>query len=78
MVIIRGAAQPARPRPVPQAPGGVADAVKMAYRASLATGAPLSQRAMADRFGIPRRRAARLAAEVTAEHNGLAVGAARL
>ena len=69
MVIIRGATRPARVAPA-RAPGSVADAVKMAYRASLAAGAPLSQRAMAGRFGISRRRVAHLAAEVTAEYNG--------
>ena len=69
MVIIRGATRPARVAPA-RAPGSVADAVKMAYRASLAAGAPLSQRAMARRFGISRRRVAPLAAEVTAEYNG--------
>lgn len=70
MVIIRGASQRPRAVPAPRPPEDVADAVKMAYRASLAAGAPLSQRAMAAQFGIDRRRAGRLAAEVAAESNG--------
>jgi len=40
---------------VPQVPGDVEQAVRAAYVASVAAGAPLSQRAMAERFGLSRR-----------------------
>jgi hypothetical protein len=71
MVIIRGQSTPALTRSqagnTAAAPNNVADAVKIAYRASIAAGSPLSQRAMAAGFGLSRRRIARLVAEVTAE-----------
>ena len=38
--------------------------------ASVATGSPLSQRAMAERFGLSRRRVSQLVAQVTAGGNG--------
>ncbi len=41
-------------------PGDVREAVAAAYAASLAAGAPLSQRAMAARFGISRRQVSQL------------------
>jgi hypothetical protein len=41
---------------VPQVPGDAEQAVRAAYAASVAAGAPLSQRAMADRFGLSRRK----------------------
>jgi hypothetical protein len=37
---------------VPEVPGDVEHAVRAAYAASVAAGAPLSQRAMAERFGL--------------------------
>ena len=40
-------------------------AVRAAYAASVAAGAPLSQRAMAERFGLSRRRVSQLVAQVT-------------
>jgi len=55
---------------VPQVPGDVEQAVRAAYAASVAAGAPLSQRAMAGRFGLSRRRVSQLVAEVTASGNG--------
>jgi Protein of unknown function (DUF2637) len=65
MTMTRGHATP-RPAGCPQpAPGDVAAA---AYRASLAAGAPLSQRAIAQQFGLSRRHAARIAAEITTGH----------
>ncbi|HUY51118.1 MAG TPA: DUF2637 domain-containing protein [Streptosporangiaceae bacterium] len=67
MVMIRGQASQT-------APADAAEAVRMAYRASLAAGAPLSQRAMARRFGLSRRRVSSIAAEVTAETGGTAPG----
>jgi hypothetical protein len=42
--------------PVPRVPGDVEQAVRAAYAASVAAGEPLSQRAMADRFGLSRRK----------------------
>ncbi len=55
---------------VPQVPGDVEQAVRVAYAASVAAGSPLSQRAMAERFGLSRRRVGRLVTEVTVESNG--------
>jgi DNA-binding transcriptional regulator YdaS (Cro superfamily) len=51
-------------------PGDVAEAVKVAYRASVASGETLSQRAMAERFGLSRRKVSQLVAGVRAEANG--------
>lgn len=64
MIMIRGQAGQA------PAPADAAQSVKSAYRASIAAGAPLSQRAMAEQFGLSRRRIANLVAEVAAEGNG--------
>jgi hypothetical protein len=55
---------------VPEVPGDVEQAVRAAYAASVPAGAPLSQRVMAERFGLSRRRVSQLAAEVTASGNG--------
>ena len=55
---------------VPQVPGDVEQAVRAAYAASVAAGAPLSQRAMAERFGLSRRRVGQLVTQVTVESNG--------
>lgn len=55
---------------VPQVPGDVEQAVRTAYAASVAAGAPLSQRAMAERFGLSRRRVSQLTTNVTVESNG--------
>jgi hypothetical protein len=55
---------------VPEVPGDVEQAVRAAYAASVAAGAPLSQRAMAERFGLSRRKVSQLAAQVTASGNG--------
>ena len=54
----------------PKVPGDVEQAVRAAYAASVATGSPLSQRAMAARFGLSRRRVSQLVGEVTASGNG--------
>ena len=43
---------------VPEVPGDVEQAVRAAYAASVAAGAPLSQRAMAERFGLSAARSA--------------------
>jgi hypothetical protein len=58
---------------VPEAPRDVEQAVRAAYAASVAAGAPLSQRAMAERFGLSRRRVSQLIASVTVESNGHAL-----
>jgi hypothetical protein len=55
---------------VPEVPGDVEQAVCSAYAASLAAGQPLSQRAMAERFGLSRRRVSQLVTQVTASGNG--------
>ena len=58
---------------VPEAPGDVEQAVRATYAASVAAGAPLSQRAMAERFGLSRRRVGQLIASVTVESDGHAL-----
>ena len=55
---------------VPAVPGDVEQAVRAAYAASVAAGAPLSQRAMAERFGLSRRRVGQLVTQVTVGSNG--------
>jgi len=55
---------------VPPVPGDVEQAVRAAYAASVAAGAPLSQRAMADRFGLSRRKVGQIVAQVTVSGNG--------
>ena len=55
---------------MPQVPGDVEQAVRAAYAASVAAGQPLSQRAMAERFGLSRRRVSQLVVRVTASGNG--------
>ena len=52
---------------VPAVPGDVEQAVRAAYAASVAAGQPLSQRAMAERFGLSRRRVSQLVTQVTVE-----------
>ena len=54
----------------PEVPGDVEQAVRAAYAASVAAGQPLSQRAMAERFGLSRRRVSQLITAVTVEANG--------
>jgi transcriptional regulator GlxA family with amidase domain len=58
---------------VPAVPGDVEQAVRAAYTASVAAGQPLSQRAMAERFGLSRRRVSQLIASVTVESDGHAL-----
>jgi hypothetical protein len=55
---------------VPQMPGDVEQAVRAAYAASVTAGQPLSQRAMAERFGLSRRKVSQLVTQVTASGNG--------
>jgi Protein of unknown function (DUF2637) len=54
---------------VPPVPGDVEQAVRAAYAASVAAGQPLSQRAIADRFGLSRRKVSQLMA-TAAEDSG--------
>jgi hypothetical protein len=58
---------------VPEVPGDVEQAVRAAYAASVAAGQPLSQRAMAERFGLSRRKVSQLVTSVRAESNGHAL-----
>ena len=67
---VRRARAPRAATRVPAVPGDVEQAVHAAYAASVAAGAPLSQRAMAERFGLSRRRVSQLVAQVTAGGNG--------
>ncbi len=55
---------------VPEVPGDVEQAVRAAYAASVAAGVPLSQRAMAERFGLSRRKVSQLITSVSVEGNG--------
>ena len=55
---------------VPEVPGDAEQAVGAAYVASVAAGQPLSQRAMAERFGLSRRRVSQLVTQVTVSGNG--------
>jgi DNA-binding transcriptional regulator LsrR (DeoR family) len=55
---------------MPEVPGDVEQAVRAAYTASVAAGQPLSQRAIADRFGLSRRKVSQLVTQVTASGNG--------
>ena len=54
----------------PEVPGDLEQAVRAAYAASVAAGQPLSQRAMAERFGLSRRRVSQLITTVGIEGNG--------
>jgi hypothetical protein len=58
---------------MPEVPGDVEQAVRAAYAASVAAGAPLSQRAMAEGFGLSRRRVSQLVTSVAVESNGHAL-----
>ena len=58
---------------VPEMPGDVEQAVRAAYAASVAAGQPLSQRAMAERFGLSRRKVSQLITSVIVESNGHAL-----
>ena len=66
----RGPLAPTSVPAVPQVPGDVEQAVRAAYMASVAAGQPLSQRAMAERFGLSRRKVSQLVSEVTVSGNG--------
>ena len=60
----------ARPATAPAVPSEVQQAVRAAYSASVQAGTPLSQRAMAARFGLSRRKISQLVPESTISGNG--------
>ena len=70
MQLVRRSRGPQAATAVPEVPGNVEQAVRAAYAASVAAGAPMSQRAMAERFGLSRRRISQLIAEATGFGNG--------
>ena len=60
----------ARPATAPAVPSKPQQAVRAAYLASVQAGDPLSQRAMAARFGLSRRKIRQLVPESTASGTG--------
>lgn len=60
----------ARPATASAVPSELQQAVRAAYLASVQAGDPLSQRAMAARFGLSRRKIRQLVPESTASGNG--------
>ena len=55
---------------VPEVPGDVEQAVRAAYAASIVAGQPLSQRTMAERLGLSRRKVSQLIADIAhSKHN---------
>ena len=70
MQLVRRARGPRAATSVPDVPGDVEQAVRAAYAALVAAGQPLTQRAMAERFGLSRRKVSRFIADVTIESNG--------
>lgn len=55
---------------MPEVPGTVHEAARAAYVASVRGGNKLSERALSDRFGIPRSQSRKIRAEVDAACNG--------
>ena len=55
---------------VPEVAGDVEQAVRAAYAVSMAAGQPLSQRAMAERFGLSRRKVSQLITTIAVDSNG--------
>jgi hypothetical protein len=70
---VRRARAPRAATSGPTVPGDVDQAVRVAYAASVAAGAPLSQRAMAERSGLSRRKVSQLVTGVSVERNGHAL-----
>ncbi len=70
MQLVRRARGPQPGQAVPVVAGDAEQAARAAYLASVAAGAPLSQRAIADRFGLSRRKAAQLVTAATVQANG--------
>jgi hypothetical protein len=67
---VRRARAPRAATSGPAVAGNVEQAVRAAYAASVAAGQPLSQRAMAERFGLSRRKVGQLVTSVSVESNG--------
>jgi transcriptional regulator GlxA family with amidase domain len=63
MLVIRGSAagggEPARTGDAPPVPADVNEAVRLAHLAGQAAGEPVSQRRLAERFGVSRRQVSR-------------------
>jgi hypothetical protein len=70
MQLVRRARGPRAGQAVPTVPADVEQAARAAYVASVASGAPLSQRAIAGQFGLSRRKAAQLVTAVSVQANG--------
>ena len=66
---VRRARAPGAAATVPEVPGDVGQAVRTAYAASVAAGQPLSQRAMAERFGLSRRKVSQLITTIAVDSN---------
>jgi hypothetical protein len=60
MQLVRRSGVPRAATAAPEVPGDVEQAVRAAYAASVAAGQPLRQRAMAERFGLSRRKVSQL------------------
>jgi hypothetical protein len=60
MQLVRRSRGPRRAAGMARVAGNVEDALRAAYAASVAAGSPLSQRAMAERFGLSRRKVGQL------------------
>ena len=67
---VRRARAPRAANTAPAVPEDVEQAVRTAYAASVAAGKPLSQRAMAERFGLSRRKVSQLVTGISVESNG--------
>ncbi len=70
MQLVRRSRGPRTATSVPDVPGDVEQAVRAAYAASVATGQPLSQRAMAERFGLSRCKVSQLITTIAVDSNG--------
>jgi hypothetical protein len=70
MQLVRRARGPRAAATGPVVPGDAEQAARAAYAVSVTAGEPLSQRAIAERFGISRRKASQLVTEVAVQGNG--------
>jgi hypothetical protein len=68
--LVRRARGPRAKQVAPVVPAEVEQAARAAYVASVASGGLLSQRAIADRFGLSRRKAAQLVTAASMQANG--------
>jgi hypothetical protein len=67
---VRRARTPREATSRPAVPEDVEQALLAAFAASVAAGQPLSQRAMAERFGLSRRKVSQLTGNLTVKSNG--------